>query len=275
MGPRQKTNRKLGPPTKKNEGVIKRLIAAARLGLPYNIVSARAGITRETLAQWRSKDAELDRQLEEARAEAAEEAWKKIMKHGESDSPNAWQSIAWRLERSHPESFSRPEIQLGVQVNQTTNNTIVITAEAAEKFAKRNAAINKELDEIGKAYESRLGKGGGATGMLREVEAENSSLVAGPISLPPGSPSASWWKSLCGDGEREISFEAAQYIVKTVATDALGAGRASQVKVDLDESTLALRDVWAAVQGFGGWEALVKRGEVERGSKHPQEAPPG
>jgi hypothetical protein len=33
MGPRPKTNRKLGPPTKKNEAIIKRLIAAARLGL--------------------------------------------------------------------------------------------------------------------------------------------------------------------------------------------------------------------------------------------------
>jgi hypothetical protein len=49
--------------------------------------------------------------------------------------------------------------------------------------------------------------------------------------------------------------------------DALGAQRASQVKIDLDESTLALRDVWDAVQGFGGWAALIARGAG------PQEGP--
>jgi hypothetical protein len=47
-------------------------------------VATRAGISRETLCQWRSQDADLDRQLDEARAEAAELAWKQIMKAGES-----------------------------------------------------------------------------------------------------------------------------------------------------------------------------------------------
>jgi hypothetical protein len=140
MGPRPKTNRKKGPPSKKNEAIIKRLIAAARLGLPYGIVSARAGITRETLCQWRAKDADLDRQLDEARAEAAEAAWQKIMAAGDRDTPNSWQPLAWMLERSHPESFARPEVQLGVQINNQTNvnNTLVITAEVAEKLERRN-----------------------------------------------------------------------------------------------------------------------------------------
>ena len=65
-GPRPKTNRQRGAPRKKNEAIIKRLIAAAKLGLPYSIVATRAGITRETLCQWRAKDADLDRQLDEA-----------------------------------------------------------------------------------------------------------------------------------------------------------------------------------------------------------------
>jgi hypothetical protein len=47
-------------------------------------VATRVGISRETLCQWRSQDADLDRQLDEARAEAAELAWKQIMKAGES-----------------------------------------------------------------------------------------------------------------------------------------------------------------------------------------------
>ena len=105
---RPKTGRKLGPPTKKNDAVVKRLIASARLGLPFAIVAQRAGITRETLCQWRSQDATLDRQLDEARAEAAEEAWKKIMAHP----PLAVREIASRKFRPAGDSIGCCPIQL-------------------------------------------------------------------------------------------------------------------------------------------------------------------
>ena len=84
-----KTGRKLGPPSKKNEAIVKRLIAAARLGLPFTVVAQRAGITRETLCQWRSSDAALDRALDESREQKLrrQRGCKKIMKHGESDLP--------------------------------------------------------------------------------------------------------------------------------------------------------------------------------------------
>jgi hypothetical protein len=85
MPTRPKTNRQRGAPSKKNEAIIKRLIAACKLGLPYGIAAQRSGISRETLAQWRSQDADLDRQLAEARAEAAEKAWRKIMAAGDRD----------------------------------------------------------------------------------------------------------------------------------------------------------------------------------------------
>ena len=58
----------------------------------------------------------------------------------------------------------------------------------------------------------------------------------------------------------KTTLEAAQYIIKTVAVDALGARRAASLSIDLDSEAPALRDVWDAVQSFGGWQALIKRG---------------
>jgi hypothetical protein len=269
MPTRPKTNRKIGPPSKKNEAIIKRLIAAAKLGLPYGIVATRAGITRETLCQWRSKDADLDRRLEEARAEAAEAAWKQIMAAGETGLPNSWQSTAWRLERSHPESFARPEVQLGVQVNQTTNNNVlVITAEVAEGLQKRAKAIETELEAVDKEYRARRGLAGGANERIREAvrEVEATLMSDTAITLPPADQRhPNWWAMLSrGDGTRQISVEAATFIIKTIATDALGPQRASGLKIDLDDGAPTLRDVWDALEsvcGPSGWAALVWRGE--------------
>jgi hypothetical protein len=72
MPTRPKTGRKRGPPSKKNEVVIKQILASARLGLPLAICAGRAGLSRETLCQWRAADAELDRRIEQARMEGAE-----------------------------------------------------------------------------------------------------------------------------------------------------------------------------------------------------------
>jgi hypothetical protein len=52
---------KRGPPGKKNDAMIERILVTAPLGLPMSIVAGRCGITRETLGQWRAADAELDR----------------------------------------------------------------------------------------------------------------------------------------------------------------------------------------------------------------------
>jgi hypothetical protein len=261
-----KTNRKLGPPTKKNEAIIKRLIAAAKLGLPYALVAARSGITRETLCQWRAKDADLDRRLEEARAEAAEEKWQKIVAAGNRETPGAWQALAWTLERSHPESFARPEIQLGVQINQTTNNNVlVITAEQAEGLQRRTKAIDAEIDKVGEAFLSKRSQANG-TGrdQIREVEAE---LMADTAIVLPAETGRhpNWWSMLSrGDGHRPITPEAAKWIIETIAKEALGPQRASGVKVDMGDGKLVLRDVWDAINdlcGPSGWAALVKRGE--------------
>jgi hypothetical protein len=168
--------------------------------------------------------------------EGAEQAWKQIMKAGESGAPGAWQSTAWRLERGFPDSFARPEIQLGVQVNQTTNNNVlVITAEVAEGLQKRVKAIDAEVDELMKAHEAKRSLASG-TGRDQIREVETTLMSSAAITLPaPPSRHSNWWAQLSrGDGTRPITVEAATFIIKTVAVDVLGPQRASGVKIDLD-----------------------------------------
>lgn len=51
-----------------------------------------------------------------------------------------WQGAAWALERKYPEQLSRPEVQLQITnntLNQTTNNSLIISAEVAEQAMAR------------------------------------------------------------------------------------------------------------------------------------------
>jgi hypothetical protein len=103
-------------------------------------------------------------------------------------------------------------------------------------------------------------------GKIREAEVTLMSSASGAITLPaPPSRHPNWWAMLSrGDGHRSITPEAAKYVIKTIATDALGPQRASGLKIDLDDGAPTLRDVWDALEslcGPAGWSALVKRGE--------------
>ena len=148
---------------------------------------------------------------------------------------------------------------------QTTNNTIVITAEQASSLQKRNSAINGQLAEIEKTYSAKQKQLNGSDGgLVREVEAEVSSLVPGPRSLPEGQPSTSWWRSLSsGSGDRLVSVEAAKFVLVEIA----GPG----AKFDFGDADPTLGELWAEINanvGAGGWEALVRRGS-------PQDGPAG
>jgi hypothetical protein len=266
-----------GRPTKRTPEIEKALLAAIETGAPYRIACMACGISDDAFTEWRRKDPSFADRVNRAAGKTALRLLKKIEKNADEN----FSAAAWLLERRFPESFSRPEIQLGLTINQTmNNNTLIISAEQAESLSKRNKLIDKQLDEVVKEYESRRGSrsssamlgsrsGDGATEMLREVESQSSLVPSVPISLPGVSlRTSSWWKMLStGDAGAEITLEAAQYIVRVVATDALGASRASELKINLDESPVALRDVWEVVQSFGGWEALIARGS------RPQDGP--
>jgi hypothetical protein len=168
---------------------------------------------------------------------------------------------------------------LNAQFNSqtTVNQTIVITAERAEGLRKRNAAINKQSDEVTKAYEAKRSlENGSGGGLVREVES-SSSLVpnSGAIALPvPAGQTLGWWSQLTsGDGNRSISAPAADYALRAVVADVAGGARASGLKVEWDSGVPTLSELWDAISevcGEAGWQALVARG-----TNHPQEGPPG
>lgn len=274
---------KRGRPWKNRPETLERALSAAREGLPLRFCAGLAGVSYQSLNEYRKVDSDFNQRLETAMSEGVQIKFRAILKagYGTGDTPPKWEALAWALERAHCAEFSRPEIQLhqlNTQINQT-NNTIVITAEQASHLKERNQRLDKQLDEISAAFESKQKQlKGTGDGVIREVESAGvSSLVESDsvIALPPQPGRTSgWWSQLTsGDGSRSISASAADYVLKTIATDVMGSARASGVRVEWDSDVPALRDLWEALEsacGPNGWAALVARG-----SNRSQEAPPG
>lgn len=273
-----------GAGSKKTPAAIERDLEVAKEGLPLRFVAGAMGVTCETLQQWK-KDPEFAQALESARTEGVLLKWNQIKKAAEKNPSNSWSALAWLLERGFPSEFGRPEVQLGLTVNQTTVNALTITAEEAEKLSARSRPIDAEVDALiakrlaeRNAGTSNTGTGNGladlgasntGTSRIREVEAEIMKDAA--ITLPPADQRhCHWWMQLSrGSGHRQISKEAAQYVIKTIAVDALGAQRASGVRVDLSDGPITLHDLWDALESFGGWQFL----KTDRRSRPPLSQP--
>jgi hypothetical protein len=266
------TGRKVGPPTKKNGKAIALILEAAATGVPLKFCAAAGGITVECLRQWRDRDPAFDAQFEEARWQSVRKRWLEIQKiaQGTKTSAPNWQAIAWSLERSFPSEFARPEVQLGVAINNTTNNTaLVITTSQAEEFEKRSAAINAEIDGLLAEREKRFASHHPIDSLperraqVRDVKTE---IVASEITLPPEDQrTASWWRSLTrGSSDRAISAQAALFVVETVVIKIFGVVRAAKMEIAFDEEQPKLCDVHSAITelcGSQGWQVLVELGE--------------
>ena len=62
-----------------------------------------------------------------------------------------WTRIAWYLERMYPTQFCKPEVQLADHnntLNQTVNNTLVVTAEVAGAMADRVRPIEARVEKL-------------------------------------------------------------------------------------------------------------------------------
>lgn len=291
-------NLKVGGQTKKTTEVVERILEACRLGVPLKFCAAAGAISAETLRQWRIDDAGFDMAVEQARGEFVKKRWGDIQKVAEGVEGTArnWLASAWMLERSFPDAFSRPEIQLGVQINNaTTNNTIMISAEEAEKLQRRAGALEAETDAALAAFRPAQLPQGDAPGggpdapsdgpngeeaprvseNIVEIEMETLSPEAKDssgssarevVELPPlERRTATWWRSLSsGSGEREITREAFVYVLEAIAVECFGLGRAAGVRIEVGEEGLKLRDLHEALErtcGPSGWEALSARGE--------------
>lgn len=105
---------KAGRPTKYTPDTITKLITAIKLGAPYSHACNYAGISFETLNEWRKDKPELSEQLKEAEGAAVVQWLAKIEKAAQDGN---WQAMAWKLERRYPESFGRKD-KVTVDVKQ-------------------------------------------------------------------------------------------------------------------------------------------------------------
>ena len=256
--------RKGGAPSKKTPATLEAALSAAREGLPLRFCAGLAGITYQSLNEYRKADPDFAQRLETAMSEGVRGKWLKILAAGNRETPNSWQPLAWILERSYPSEFGRPEVQLGVQVNQTTNNTLVISVEQANELAARAKPVEAGVAKLVADHQSKRGQSGANGDQIREVEVEL--VQTGPITLPPANlRSSAWWKSLSsGDGARRITTEAARFVLQTLVVQVLGIVRASGVEIDLGDSDPTLGELWSAIDeavGPAGRVLLAAKGE--------------
>lgn len=112
--------KKVGRPSKLTPDVTKRFLDAVRLGSPYELACKYAGITYDTLINWR-KRAENNEQdysqffesLSLAEGQAVIQWLAQIEKHSQADAKWA----AWKLERRYPNEFGRQD-KLTIDVNK-------------------------------------------------------------------------------------------------------------------------------------------------------------
>ena len=140
-----KPEAKRGQPTKKNPLALKRILKTAESGLPLHFCAQAGNITSETLLQWRKQDPEFERLLQAARLKAVEQRWKRIEKaaKGSQEHPPDWKADAWSLERTYPQFFGRPDLQLSVNQSVSTGptNVVVVGPERAAILATRHEQI--------------------------------------------------------------------------------------------------------------------------------------
>jgi hypothetical protein len=79
-------------------------------GAPYKIACLACGISEDAFADWRQKDPEFARRVEEATGKMALRQLAKIEKQADEN----FSAAARILERSFGENFARPEIQFNM-----------------------------------------------------------------------------------------------------------------------------------------------------------------
>ena len=104
---------KHGRPGKRTPQLEKDLLAAIETGAPYRVACLACGISDDAFTEWRRKDPEFAARVNTAAGKTALRLLKKIEARAEDN----FSAAAWMLERRFPDSFSRPEVQVGIQNN--------------------------------------------------------------------------------------------------------------------------------------------------------------
>jgi hypothetical protein len=139
------------------------------------------------LLDWRNRDPEFDRALEQARLASVQERWEQIMKLGKGteEKRGDWKALAWSLERTEASSFARPEVQLNlVQQNNVTENhlSITISPDEIREIEAEAAPSREKARKMFEAYRP------GAVGQRQREGQRTVDVQAEPVKKPDLTP---------------------------------------------------------------------------------------
>jgi transposase len=100
--------------TKYTEERAQRIIQAVEVGATYRLAAAYAGITDDTLTNWRKRYSDFSERLVAAEGRAGIRWLSRIEEAAKDD----WRAAAWKLERRHPEEYGKSVQQLEGSVEQ-------------------------------------------------------------------------------------------------------------------------------------------------------------
>jgi hypothetical protein len=149
-----------GRPTKKSKKLIAALLEAIEAGAPYKIACASVGLSVDAFLNWRREDPCFAAKVEETAAKGTISRLKRIDKHGDE----TFAALAWLLERQHPSEFSRPEVQLGIAIQ---NN---MSSANGKNF---EIVVVEDLEFMGLARRSEYTHHPDGEHSIREVETSN------------------------------------------------------------------------------------------------------
>lgn len=94
---------KAGRPTKKTPANREQILRNIRAGLLPDIAAETAGMSRETLRDWRNEDGDFSAEIEQARAVAIA----RKVGYIEQEAGHSWKAAAWLLEHADPATFGK------------------------------------------------------------------------------------------------------------------------------------------------------------------------
>ncbi len=98
-----------GRPSKFTRETVERVLLCLEKGLPMNLAANAAGISTQTLYNYRDQHAEFDKAVEEAIARGVEKRLDKIL---EASEKGDWRASAWLLEHTKPDSFAKNRVEV-------------------------------------------------------------------------------------------------------------------------------------------------------------------
>lgn len=257
----KKAPKRNGRPSKLTPTVMAKLKEAFALGLTDDQAASVVNVSDVTLTMWKRNPSF----LAEIQGAINERLMLRLRRIEAGD--NGWQGCGWLLERLLPRQWAKPEVMLAVNniTNQTTNNTLIVSAEIADGIESRMKSAAAKIDAL---FASRRNGAKAPPEPIEAeaIEAEAIEMVAAPIMMPADDPPpAYWWSALSqGDNSRLITKEAATFVCKTLLREVLGALAAQNTKIKFENDPVTLGELHAKIQdlaGPRGWSALVKRGE--------------